>query len=114
MNGSDFMNYLDKQVIDAKNNCNYFFVKLIFCVLKNLFKLSIILLISGIFNYTIISIVVLVYTIYSLYDTFNVCKYYFNIINDIKNTLGYNDFYFEIDFNLIHSDFFRGVIRYGK
>jgi hypothetical protein len=49
------MKFLDKQISEARNNYNYFFIKLIFSIFKNIFKLSIILLISSIFDYTIIN-----------------------------------------------------------
>ena len=114
MNGSDNMNYLDKQIRDAKNNYNYFFVKLIFGILSIIFNLSIMLLISSVFNYVIINIIALFYTIYSFFKIINICKYYFSIINDIKNTLGYSDLFFEIDFSLFDNNIFKGVVKYGK
>lgn len=108
------MNYLDKQIRAAKDNYNYFFMKLIFSNLNIIFKLSIMLLISSIFNYTIINIITLIYTIYSLYCIINICNYYFNIIKDIKDTLGYSDLSFEIDFSLFDNNIFKGVVKYGK
>lgn len=108
------MNYLDKQIKIAKENYNYFFMKLIFGILSIIFKLSIMLLISSIFNYVIINIIALIYTIYSFYNIVNICKYYFSIINDIKNTLGYSDLAFEIDFSLFDNNIFKGVVKYGK
>jgi len=108
------MNYLDKQIKDAKYNYNYFFIVLIFGILKILFKLAIMLLLSSIFNYVIINIIVLLYTFYSLYNIYYLCDYYFDIINDIKNTLGFSDLSFEIDFSLIHIKYLEGVLKYGK
>lgn len=108
------MNYFDKQIRTAKDNYNYFFMKLIFGILNIIFRLSIMLLISIIFNYTIINIIALIYTVYSFYNIVNICKYYFNIINDIKDTLGYSDLYFEIDFSLFDNNIFKGVVKYGK
>lgn len=114
MDGDEGMNYLEKQIKDAKDNYNYFFIKLISCIFKTIGKLSIVLLISSIFNYTIINIIALIYTIYSMYNLYFVWNYYFDFINSIKNTLGYNNFTFEIDLNMLHSDIFRGVVKYGK
>ena len=114
MNGCDGMDYLGRQIKDAENNYNYFFVKLIFGILKIVFKLAIVLLISSIFDYTIINILALFYTIYAFCEIGFVCKYYFNIINDIKETLGYKDLCFEIDFKLGDFDVFKGVVKYGK
>lgn len=108
------MNYLDKQIIMAKNNYNYFFMKLLLSVLKIIFKLSIVLLISSIFNYLIINIIAIIYTIYSLFAVLYFSKYYIDIINDIKNTLGYNNYSFEIDFSLIDKNIFKGMLKYGK
>ena len=114
MDGSDSMNYIEKQFRDAKDNYNYFFVKLIFDILKVFVKLSIMLLISSIFNYTIVNVIVLIYTIYALYNIYSLFNYYFGIISDIKDTLGYSDLSFEINFSLININYLKGVLRYGK
>lgn len=108
------MNYLDEQMICAKDNYNYFFMKLLFGILKVIIYLSIVLLISIIFNYLFINIIALIYTIYSMYAIYSVIKYYTDIINDIKNTLGYNYYSFEIDFSLINKNIFKGIVKYGK
>ena len=107
-------NFFDKQVSTARENYNYFFIKLVFSILKIVFKLSIILLVSCIFNYSIINIIALIYTIHLLFEISYVIRYYSDIIGDIKKTLKYNDLSFEIDFNLIHGNFFKGVVRYGR
>lgn len=106
--------FFDKQISIARDNYNYFFIKLVFSILKSIFKLSIMLIISSIFNYTIINIIVLIYAVYSLYNICSTVNYYLDIIKDIKNTLGYDDLAFEIDVNLINSNFFKGVVKYGK
>ena len=49
--------HLDNQIEIAKYNYNYFFTKMIVKILQTCFKLSCILLISEIFNYTIINII---------------------------------------------------------
>lgn len=103
------MKFLDKQISEAKDNYNYFFIKLIFCIFKNIFKLSIILILSSVFNYTIINIIAIMFTIYYFYNSISIGKYYFNIIKEIKDTLVFDELYFEIDFNLLHNDLFRSV-----
>ena len=64
---------LDNQIEVAKYNYNYFFTKMIVKILQTCFKLSCILLISEIFNYTIINIIAIIYTIISLRYTVS-CK----------------------------------------
>jgi len=108
------MDYFEKQVIDAKYNYNYFFVKLIFDILKILFKLAIMLLLSSIFNCLILNSIVLIYGIYSIYNIYSVINYYYRIISDIRDTLGYSDLSFEIDFSLINIKYLKGVLEYGK
>ena len=108
------MTYFDRQIKDARDNYNYFFIKLIFSIFKVIFKLAILLILISFFDYTIINIIALIYTIYSFYGIYSIYNYYIDIINDIKNTLGYNDFVFEFDFNLINKNIFKGVLKYGK
>ena len=45
-----------------------------------------------------------------------VCKddMYFDIINDIRDTLNNDELYFEFDFSLLYNDMFRNVIKYEK
>ena len=113
-NGSDKMTFFDKQIKVARDIYNYFFIKLIFSIWKVFFKLSILLIIVSFFDYVIINIIALLYTFYSFYGIFRIYVYYKDIINDIKNTLGYKDFAFELDFNLINRNIFKGVLKYGK
>ena len=114
MSGSDIMSFLDKQIREAKDNYNYFFMRLFFSVLKIILKLLCVLLISGIFNYLFINIIALIYTIYSLYCLYDICNYYFNIICEIKETLRYNEFSFVIDFCLVNNSILKGILKYGK
>lgn len=114
MNGDDGMNYLDKQLKEAYVNYNYFFVKLIFSIFKIIVWLAFMLLISSIFNYTIINIMVLIYTFYALYSIYDIWKYYTIIITDIKETLKLDNLSLEIDTNLLNINFFKGVVKYGK
>ena len=108
------MTYFDRQIKIARDNYNYFFMKLIFSIFNIIFKLTILLIIVSFFNYVIINIIALLYTLYSFYRIYRIYVYYIAIINDIKNTLGYNDFVFELDFNLINRNIFKGVLKYGK
>lgn len=114
MNGDDGMNYLDKQFKEAQDNYNYFFVKLIFSIFKIIVWLAFMLLISSIFNYTIINIIALIYTIYALFNIYNTLKYYSIIITDIKETLKLDSLSWKIDTNLLNINFFKGVVKYGK
>lgn len=108
------MNYLDRQLQNVKDNYNYFFVKLIFTIFKVIVKLSFMLLISSIFNYTVINIISLIYTIYAMYNVYSIWRYYSNIIDDIKNTLEYDDLSFEIDTRLLSGSLVKDVVKYGK
>lgn len=103
------MNFFEKQKSTAKINYSYFFVKLIFSIFKIVFNLSIVLLIGSIFNYIFTYIISLIYTIYSLYNIGKIWNYYFDIIDDIKDTLGYDNLSFEVDSSLI-----QGVVKYGR
>ena len=100
--------YINNQIETAKYNYNYFIMKMIIRILQVCFKLSCILLISGIFNYTIINIIM---SLFSIYDIVINYKY---ILEDIANTLGIKKFSFEIDLNVISNDLFKGMISYGK
>ena len=103
--------HLDKQIIDARNNYNYFAIKLFISILKSLFKLSFILLITSLINLNIIIIFQLIYTIYSFYDINNIINYYINIMKDIKTTINIEDKYLEIDLNLVQNILFNNNIR---
>ena len=107
-------NYYNEQVLVAQENYNYFFAKLICCIMQIFIKLSIVLLIDVIFNFTIINIISLIYVIYAMMTIFKCISYYMDIIYDIKNTLNLSNLSFEIDFSLIHYDFFKGIVEYGK
>ena len=91
--------YLEEQLKIARENYNYFFMKMIVKVLQVCFKLASMLLISEIFNYTIINIIATNY------------KY---IIEDIKKTLKIKEISFEIDLNVIGDNLFKGILNYGK
>ena len=108
------MTYFDKQINVAKDNYNYFFIQLFFCILKVIFKLVILLIAICFFDHVVINIIVLLYALYSFYEIYRICVYYIDIINDIKNTLKYIDFVFEFYFNLINKNIFKGVLKYGK
>ncbi len=106
--------YFDKQVRLAYDNYNYFFMKMIVKILQISLKLACVLLISGIFNYTFINIIALIYTIISIYSMYEtICNYKY-IIMDIKDTLGFENVSFEIDLNYISNNIFKGLLNYGK
>ena len=94
---------LDNQIEVAKYNYNYFFTKMIVKILQTCFKLSCILLISEIFNYTIIS----------LFNIYIIISNYKYIIEDIRKTLKL-EVSFEIDLNTISDKLFKGILNYGK
>lgn len=108
------MNYLDKQIFNAKENYNYFFVKLIFELFKILIKISFVLVLCSFFNNIFINIIAGIYLIYAIYFIYFVITYYFNIINDIKETLGYDNLFFEIDLRNLNGRMFMSVVKYGK
>lgn len=106
--------FFNKQIKNAKDDYNYFFIKLISNIIRIIFKLAVMLLISNIFNNIFINIIALLYTLYSLSEIILIYNYYTNIISDIKNTLGYNEFCFEIDLNVLYYNLFKGKEKYGK
>lgn len=106
--------FIDKQVIAAKENFNYFFTKMIVKILQSCFKLAIMLLLDEIFNYTVTNIICIIYTIYTMYSIYNIIKNYNSIMMDIKETLKHENICYEIDFNMISNNLFRGVVNYGK
>lgn len=107
-------NFLKKQIENAKENYNYFFIKLIFSIIQIFLYLMLILIISSIINNIFINIIALLYTFYSIYKIVTITKYYKDIINDIKETLGYENLTFEIDLKNIEGNLFKGVVKYGK
>lgn len=106
--------YFNNQKVIAYDNYNYFIMRMIVKVIQCILKISIILLISGILNYTFINIIAFVYTIISIYSIYLIICNYKYIIMDIKNTLNYQDLSFVIDLNFISSNIFKGLVNYGK
>lgn len=105
--------FLNNQIEEAKYNYNYFFMQMIIKILRVCFKLSFVLLLSSIFNYLIINILAIICTVISFINIFDIIKKYKYIVDDIKNTLGI-DYLFELDFNVISSNLFKGIFNYGK
>ena len=105
--------FLNNQIEEAKYNYNYFFMQMIIKILRVCFKLSFVLLLSSIFNYLIINILAIICTVISFVNIFDIIKKYKYIIDDIKNTLDI-DYLFELDFNVISSNLFKGIFNYGK
>ena len=106
--------YFNNQKITAYDNYNYFIMKMIVKVIICTLKLSIMLVISSIFNYLLINIIAIIYTIISIFKVYEIIYNYKYIINDIKNTLDYQSISFEIDLNAITNNIFKGLISYGK
>ena len=105
--------FLNNQIEEAKYNYNYFFMQMIIKILRVCFKLSFVLLLSSIFNYLIINILAIICTIISFINIYDIIRKYKYIIDDIKNTLDI-DYLFELDFNVISSNLFKGMFNYGK
>ena len=106
--------FLEEQLLEAKNNYNYFIMQMISQIIYALFKLSIVLLISSIFNYIIINIIALILTFYTLYKIYQIIDNYLFIINDIRTTLNIKELTFEIDLTLIKNTFLKKLVNYGK
>lgn len=106
--------HLDNQIETAKYNYNYFFMKMIVKILQVCFKLASVLLISEIFNYTIINIIAIIYTIISLFSIYIIISNYKYIIEDIRKTLKLEELSFEIDLNTISDNLIKGILNYGK
>ena len=106
--------HLDNQIETAKYNYNYFFMKMIVKILQVCFKLASVLLISEIFNYTIINIIAIIYTIISLFNIYIIISNYKYIIEDIRKTLKLEELSFEIDLNTISDNLIKGILNYGK
>ncbi len=106
--------YFNNQKLIAYDNYNYFVMKMIVKVIIYLLRLSIMLIISSIFNYLFINIIAIIYTIISIFWVYEVISNYKYIINDIRYTLDYGDLSFEIDLSVITNSIFKGLISYGK
>lgn len=108
------MSFFDKQKNDVRENYNYFFLKLINLISKDIFKLSSILFLCCIFNYTISNIIGIMCIIYYFYNIISISKHYADIIKDVKKVLGYGCFYFKINFGLLNNNIFKGDVKYGR
>lgn len=106
--------YLKEQKRIAYNNYNYFFMKMIIDIIRVSLKLAILLLINEIFDYTVINIITIIYFIISIFRVYEITNKYKYIIYDIRDTLGYDKFSFEIDLNVIGNNIFKGLLSYGK
>lgn len=107
-------NFFNRQLSLAKENLNYFFMTAITKILIFIFKLSLCLIINGIFDYFIINIICLLYTIYSMTCIYRMVNYYSEIIRDIKAIIKADKLYFEFDFNILKNSLFRKKENYGK
>lgn len=103
--------YLNKQLINAKENYNYFVTKLITGILRVLIKLAVVLLIGSIFNNLYFTIFEIIFTIYSLFNINYIIDYYTDIMKDIRDTAKFERAFLEIDFGLIHSELFHSILK---
>lgn len=106
--------YIDVQKNNAINNINFFFMKMIIKILQVFIKLAFVLMISEIFNYTIVNIIALIYTFISIYNIYEISGNYIYIIRDIRNTLNIKNISFEIDLNTISNNLFKGILSYER
>ena len=110
MNNSSF---LSKQKEKAYEIYNYFITRMIISILKICFSLAIILLISEIFDYLMINIIALIYTLISIYKIHIVIDNYVYILKDISDTLKLRNYTFVLDFNRASKLSSKGL-NYGK
>lgn len=102
---------LEKQKKIAKDNYNYFLVKLIFKILFILLKLSLILIIYSLIDNIIFNLFVILYIVASIFSiVYNLVKYYY-ILNEIKLSLNMDNSFLVIDFR---NDIIKKVFSYGK
>lgn len=106
--------FLDIQKEHARENFNYFFMKLISKTLNYLLKITLFLLVTEIFDYTIISIFCFIYVIYSIYSMYNVYSNYNSIMKDIKESIDGDEIYYEIDFHQLKNNLLGKEVNYGK
>jgi len=103
--------FFDKQKLHAKENYNYFFMKMVFKIILTSFKISTILIFRQIVNNYIINIFTIIFIIFLIYNICeNIIKYN-KILKDIKKTLNINDLYIEID---LRGNLLKKVLNYGK
>lgn len=107
-------NFLTAQFIIAKDNLNYFFMRMLANILKFLFKISICLIINSFINVLAINIMLILYIIYTIYNMVKNIIYYINIINDLRTNLEIKDLSFEIDMRQLKNFLFERRIYYGR
>ena len=105
---------ISKQIRDAKDNFNYFFMSCIVKIIKSMLLLASILVLNVIFDNLIVYIITLLYTLYTLYKVYNIINMYKYILDDIKSTLYKEKFYYIIDTNKTKNNLFNGVVKYEK
>ena len=105
---------INKQIRDAKDNFNYFFVAAIVKVIKCMLLLCSVLVLNILFDNLIVYIITLIYTLYTFYKIYNIVNMYKYILEDIKKTLYKEKFYYVIDTNKIKNNLFGKVVKYGK
>lgn len=105
---------LEQQINDARINFNYFFMTMIIKIFKVTIVLGCVLLINQIFDILLINIFSLIYTLITIYIMYKITNNYNYILQDIKRTLGEENLSFTIDKNMVRSELFGEIVRYGK
>lgn len=105
---------LEQQINDARINFNYFFITMIIKIFKVTIVLGCVLLINQIFDILLINIFSLIYTLITIYIMYKITNNYNYILQDIKRTLGEENLSFTIDKNMVRSELFGEIVRYGK
>lgn len=105
---------LEKQIIDAKINFNYFFMTMIIKLFKVTTIFGCILLINQIFDILIINILSLIYSLITIYIIYRIIDNYNYILKDIKKTFAKEVFTYTIDTNTFKDQLFEKVVKYGK
>lgn len=106
--------FFNNQIMMAKNNFNYFFMKMIVKIFQNIFKIASILLISQICNLLFVNILSILLIITTIYNIYEIVTNYSQILKDIKNTLPNENICYEIDLNTLSNNLFRIGERYGR
>lgn len=106
--------FLEKQINTAKDNLNYFFMKMITKIIKLFIVFTCVLLINQIFDTLFINIITLIFTLFFIFRVYKIIDEYTYILNDIKNTFNTTKFSFIVDTDIIKKDLIGMVVKYGK
>ena len=106
--------FLEKQINVAKDNFNYFFMKMITKIIKLFIVFTCILLINQFFDTLFMNIITLLFTLIFIFRVYKIIDEYTYILNDIKNTFIDIEFPFIVDTNVIKNDLIGMVVKYEK